>query len=271
GASPPTLHAIDSLTGQSPPIQVPLPPVLCAVGRRGDVYVCNGNELSKSLYPAAGMGPMQPLPHTAHAMIYDDANDEVVLLSRTDRKLMRFDRDLGGPPTIINVPTSFPIGLTLQIAINPTDGAIWLWSNASPLLFRLTPNGSGGMNVQPLSHPAITSPNGLDFDDDGHLFVSNAGTVIKLKQIGTGWQVVPNSMFAGLPGFGQLHISRSRTSFEVGVHDTPQWTKNIDPNLLPVHEQHPDCPADIAPLLNVDGIVNLTDMLLVINNWGACP
>ncbi len=33
----------------------------------------------------------------------------------------------------------------------------------------------------------------------------------------------------------------------------------------------PTCPADIAPQPNGDGLVNVSDLLAVINNWGPCP
>ena len=31
------------------------------------------------------------------------------------------------------------------------------------------------------------------------------------------------------------------------------------------------CPADIAPLPNGNGLVNIDDLLMVIGGWGACP
>jgi hypothetical protein len=267
---PATLHAMNLLTGDSQPIATPGPPQLTCIGRNHELFVYNGAQLTFLNYPQSGNGPVLTLPHAAHAMVYDDANDDVVLFSRTDRKLIRIDASLMGGLNIINVPTFIPLGTQVEIAIHPLDGGIWLWSNASNTLFRLVPDGAGGTTATPLNHPALTAVQGFDFNDLAHLLVSNAGTIVELMQGTAGWTVVGDSIWAGLPAKAQLHIARSRSNFRKGTHDTPEWEKAIDPIDLPVNPIAADCPADIAPALDTDGIVDVDDLLAVINAWGKC-
>jgi hypothetical protein len=275
GGNPPSLHAINRLTGASQPVPTPLAPALVAIGRNGQVYLSSGQIITVLLYPAPGNGPTLTLPFPAHDMTYDDPTDDVVLFSRTARKVMRYDRNLpSAPPVILNVPTNFPLGLKVQMALEPPalGNALWVWTDAPPHLFRLVPNTTSGFDAFPFVHPALPAPQGISFDDHGHMFVSTGGSIVELAwNEAQGWAVVPDSGFAGLPAHHMLQVDRSRTNFEPGVHDVPGWTTNIDPAELPASPQAGDCNADIAPLLNVDGFVNVNDLLQLINGWGACP
>jgi hypothetical protein len=280
GGSPATLHSIDPLTSASQSIALGgIEPALLASGPSNGTYVTAAT--TGALYcwfngavgssPSSLIGPLS-LPHNPHAMVFDDASDELVLLSRTDRKLMRCHASLSGPVSVLNVPTSLPLGTRLQLAVNPMEnGAVWLWSDASTSLYRLLPDGMGGVSFTAISHSAITQPRGLDFSDRGHLLVSNAGMIVELMpESGGGWQVVGDSYFAGLPADRNFRATRSRTNFTAGEHDTVAWVTNIDANLVPQYPTGPDCPADIAPNLNVNGIVNIDDLFAVILNWGEC-
>jgi hypothetical protein len=278
--SAPTLYALDPLTHTSHALPTPLPPQIVVTGRSDDVYVSNGNEIWRMLYPA----PLPPipnptpmlhaLPQTAHAMVFDDANDDVVLISRTGRKLMRMNKSLTGIIDQRDIPTSVPMGAHVQLAISPRDPpaqkAVWLWTEGSATLYRLAPNSTGGLTITTLTHAAITNPHGLDFNDQGHMFVSNNGIVVELLQGATGWSVVSPSFFGGLPADRLLRMKRSRTNFTVGVHDQPGWDTNIDPAQLPAGPSHADCAADIAPNLDTDNVVNVNDLLVVITTWGPC-
>ena len=212
-----------------------------------------------------------PLPFPSHAMIYDDARDDLALVSRTERKLMRIDDSLTGAISVRDVPTAVPMGTRVQLAIRPGElSVVYLWSDASNSIWRLAPSGTV-LIATPLSLPAAPLPRSLDFDDRGHMFVSNNGTLVEFLQNSTGvWQVVPASLFGGLPAHRDFRMTRSRTNFTPGVHDTPSWATNIDPDLLPAFPSAPDCAGDIAPNLNTDHIVNVNDLLLVITNWGPC-
>ena len=267
---PRSLHAIDALTGASHQIITPGAPQLTAVGRYGQVFVYNGAQVTPLLYPEPGNGPILTLPHAAHAMIYDDANDDLVLFSRTDRKLIRIDASMTGGLSILNVPTFIPLGAAVQIAINPADGALWLWSNAVNTLYHLVPDGAGGMSATPINNAAFTALQGIDFNTRGNLLVSNAGTILEFAATEVGWQPVANSPFAGQPGKAQLHIARSRSNFTPGVHDQPEWTKATDPAEIPTNPTAPDCLGDIAPALDTDNAVDVDDLLMVINAWGPC-
>ena len=108
GPTAPVLHALNPATGASHPIPTPIPPVYISVGRSDNVYICPGNLITRILYPAPPTPPPPPptltLPFFSHAMIYDDERDDIALLSRTDRKLMRIDDSLTGAISVRDIP-----------------------------------------------------------------------------------------------------------------------------------------------------------------------
>lgn len=276
--SPPTLRAMNMRNGGSgvpPAIPTPIVPNLATVGRSDNVYVCSGSQIATIIYPAPSQPPPpstpRTLPHTAHTMVYDDAQDEVVLISRTDRKLMRIDDSLAGTIVQLDIPTTVPLGIRLQIALNPTEpGIVYLWSDASNAIWRGVPTGSV-VFFTALNLPAAPLPRSLDFNDRGHMLVNNNGTLVELVFGSTGWQPYPNSFMGGVSVGSMFITTRSRSNFTAGVHDTPGWTTNIDPADLPTFPQAQDCVADIAPNLNTDNVVNVNDLLAVILGWGPCP
>jgi len=275
GPSVPTLQALNPATGASHPIPTPISPAYIAVGRSDNVYICPGNAITRILYPAPPSPPPPPtpvsLPFVSHAMVYDDDRDDLALVSRTDRKLMRIDDSLTGAISVRDIPTAVPMGTRIQIAIRPGEvGVVYFWTDTSNSIWRLAPSGTA-IVATPLSLPAAPLPRSLDFDDRGHMFVSNNGALVEFSQNSTGlWQVVPTSKFAGLPADRNFRMTRSRTNFTPGVHDTPAWTTNIDPALLPTFPSAPECAGDIAPNLNTDNIVDVNDLLMIITNWGPC-
>ena len=78
----------------------------------------------------------------------------------------------------------------------------------------------------------------------GHQFNAGAGNLVTFS--------FPTPVIARLEMF---HILQGIDDF---VFNTP----------APVPE---GCPADVAPGLNGDDVVNVTDLLAVIGAWGACP
>lgn len=274
--APTSLRAIDPLTGGSRIIPTALPPTLVASGRSTNAFASNGDQiLVVFIHGDAPATTPRTLPHTAHAIAYDDARDDVALVSRTARKLMRIDRSLAGVIEVRDIPTVVPMGTRIQIAINPKeDGVIYLWSEASASIWRLVPPATGTlMTATALNLTAAPQPRSLDFTDQGHMLVSNNGSLVEFQPgsaPGT-WVVDTTSVFVGKPAAQNFRVMRSRSNFEVGVHDTPGWTTNIDPINLPTFPVAPDCAADIAPNLNVDDMVNVGDLLAVITAWGPCP
>ena len=77
--------------------------------------------------------------------------------------------------------------------------------------------------------------------------MSNNGTLIEFEPGSApgSWVVDPDSVYAGLPAAQHFRVTRSRTNFEVGVHDTPGWATNIDPAELPAFPVGRDGAADI--------------------------
>lgn len=216
------------------------------------------------------------LPFAAQALTYDDATDEVVLLSLTDAKIMRFASDLSGKATVLDVPGNVALGASGAIAVNPIDNKVWLVSDASDSLFGLSASRErgGGLVVEELALPEIVDPKGLDFDDEGHMIVSAAAGLIELQPalgVAAAWTVVDDSPFGKLTCEVEdvIRVDRSRNNFIPEIHDTPEWVTNIDPvDLIPgVEEPDAGCLGD----LNGDELVNAMDVAVLLGTWGPNP
>lgn len=268
---PNSMHQVSALTGEAVPIETVPSPLGVIAGPNDSVYsTCITDHGLELFYcwspgsPAAPISVMPPFPFQATA--YDDAADEAVLLSTTASKLMRYPADLSAAPTIQDIPTLVPLGADPRMAINPTDGKVWVLSDDSDALYGLSPGGAGGLTVETLLHPLIVDPEGLDFDDRGHLFVATGGAILELEPgLGGAWQPVAEPLFAASPAQGLLLVARSRTNATT-IHDGPDWLNIPSGEREVIGQLVPDCNAD----LNGDGLVGITDFLQLLGAWGPC-
>jgi hypothetical protein len=211
--------------------------------------------------------PMLELPSPVQAMTYDDATDEVVLLSVPDRRLLRYRDGLEEAPTFLNIPDQVMLGGgEAGITLNPVDGTYWIVTEGSNTIYGLQQNATGAITVEPIMMASIQHPTGIDADDAGHLFVTTNGGVVELQKTAAGgWQMVADGAFDGMPVGSSFRVTRSRTNFDPELHDGPGFF-NIDPAELEFGEADPDCLAD----LDGNNTVNVVDLLALIGNWGPC-
>jgi hypothetical protein len=280
---PQTAHRLNPLNNQSQPIGLPGAPLSMAMGRKGSIYFCfsvgsGPIQCARQKLPTDwNETPANPMIVTlpfqgADAMAYDDATDRVAIFASGPRRLMFFSEDFGSPVQSFIVPTAIPLGANLDMALDPTTGKYWICSAASNTLFGLTVGTGGTLGMQTFSHASIVNPKSLSFDDKGHLYVSTNGVVREFTPGTTGsFTLRTDSLFNGVASPGKFRVGRSRTNFDPDLHDVPEWTQNIQPeDLLTLGTAEPDCFADIAPEPLNNGIVDVDDLLMVINNWGAC-
>ncbi|MHC5004375.1 MAG: NHL repeat-containing protein, partial [Planctomycetota bacterium] len=260
------VHLISGLTGESEPIAAS-DPALVSVGQNRRLYVYDPPEVWCRTVDSETEGVSIISPFPIDAMTFDDDAMELVALSTIGHKLMRFPALLDASPAILDLPTALPLGAEPRIAIDPTDGLVWLASGASSSLYRLSQGPAGGpMVFEEMSHPLVVDPEGIDFDDRGRLFVASGGSIVELEHTGPGllYGVVTDGIFAGAAAEGLLHVARGRTN-ATPRHDGPEWENIPHGERLVIGEAFPDCHADV----DGNGVVDVDDLVAVILGWGS--
>ena len=90
---------------------------------------------------------------------------------------------------------------------------------------------------------------------------------------GSGATDIPFDFRADIPGSGLAAVPQGAAFLIVGSPDCYN-SDNLDSNadfavtITVIH--HTVCPADIAPAICRDNVVNAADLLAVINSWGPC-
>ena len=228
-------------------------PVDLVVGRDGSAYVATPSSIRR--YELTDDGTIAltdsvDLPATPDSMFYDDATDELIVLSVADRRLLRVTQDLA-----IRRNDQVPIGAPLMgdgsVTVNPIDGSEWLASTGSPTLAKIVrgPGGRPMLDAQP-TLPGVDSPTAVQFDDFGFLHVVDDG-VIRAFQPGVrgGW-VDADTPLDGEPSGPIFRIGRGRTNHTPELDDI-----NRLPPVPGVGEE--DCRAD----LDLDGELTIFDFL----------
>ncbi len=272
---PDTIQILNALNGQTELLASVPNAKRFVFGRKRNLYVLvngartTGDRLHLLELHNSGDPVIVNLPSPAQALAYNDATDEVVLLSVPDRRIIWYADGLQSPPTFLNIPVEIPLMGEASITVNPTDATMWLISEASDTIFGVQQGAGGVVTVEQITLPGIQNPTSVDFDDAGHLFLSaNGGEVVELMHTpgATGWEQVADSAFEGLAVGPMFRVTRSRTNFDPDLHTGPAFN-NIDPDELTFGEPQLDCLADI----NISGAVDVDDLISVILAWGDCP
>jgi hypothetical protein len=150
-----------------------------------------------------------------------------------------------------------------EFGVGP-DGSVYMIAPGN-VISRRDPMTGAQMNV---SAPIMLDTAGGNFtprfaiDSAGRVFFSNGqfsnGRFYSFNaDLSPRWNIAVPNINIGAPAIGDDGILViCGIGNNVKAYDTPE----------PV-----ECPADIAPIPNGDGLVNVDDLLAVINAWGVCP
>jgi hypothetical protein len=231
-----------------------------AVGRHGEAYVVDGGlRLICFGVDTREVEAEVDLPAFAEAVTYDDVSDEVVLLSTGEHVIMRYARGLEGPPAL-QFFDDLPVGEDASLAWDPTDGALWSIVDGDSFVYRIT-GGAGPLVVEAIDLPGVVAPQAIDVSDLGRLFVSDEGVIKEFVQADRKYQSPADPFFAGREAGRVLAVARSRTNYEPDLVDD-SWFDQIPSEFA---EGVPDCRADV----DGDGLVSVTDLLLLLAAWGT--
>jgi hypothetical protein len=272
-------------------------PSKLAYSRQRYLYVLDGDEvvqIDTDLEIPQEITRITPTS-PSDLIAFNDAADEVLLLSTTNRTFVRYPWHLEDRPVPVTIPEEVSFAGRVALVVNPSDASTWVMNSEAGALYRLTQIVDEVM-VETFTHPELQNPQSFDFDDAGNIFVSMNGVISEFA-INEGGQLelVEDSPFAGQLAGSILKMTHSRTNYDETVHGGTEWRDVFPEAAVP---GTPDCPADIAPEggdgrvnrddlrlvisrwrngwgdpadINDDGIVNRKDLFAVIRGWGRCP
>lgn len=264
---PAQVNAFDLLTRENQPLATIPNASHLALSPKGQLYIGTPLEvicidLTEEERPTKNA----ELPFEGTALAYDALLKEIVVLSVTDRRLIRYG-DLNLPPTIMTIPTSIPLEGDGKVGVHPVTGMYWFLSQATDTLHGWMVDAAGASTFEQATAAGLKHPTSFDFDDDGHLFICDGSVVAELvKTDAGGWQPVEKSAFEGAHVGPIFRVTKSESNFDPLLHSGPGHS-NIDPDQLTFGVPVLDCDGDV----DRNGIVNILDLLLVVGGWGACP
>jgi hypothetical protein len=269
------LHKVDMATGTWTTLISSLGTTNSRVvsSRFGELFVYGDGSVRK--YNVQGTTPQllsSYIPvHPISGMAYDDALDEVVAVT-TNSRMIRLGQQSLALIADQPLPGTLAIVGDGSVVPNPTTPGYWyIASSGSPVIAEITtiPGITRLQTTAAISLPPGTAPRSVQATNAGDLIFINNNQIQEFKRSMSPagapiWIIDPTSAFHGQPAARALAIARSRSNFVAGVHDQPKWQ---DDNYQP--EGAPSIP-DCEPDLNVDGIVDILDLLDFLNSFSVC-
>jgi hypothetical protein len=234
-----------------------LSPRAMETGRDGTLFITDGTSLRRFAHTGGEFGQIASLllPAPAHALYYDDATDELLALSTSERRLMRISPDLD---LLRNdaLPAAIVLAADGSVTVNPVDGAEWIAGPGSASLWKLRRDpGSGRIEIATTATlPGVIEPQSLQFDQQGNIALVDRGVIKEFQPDGAGgWRRLAG-LFDGDPSGPLFRKGRSRTNW-----DPATMAGADDINILPpdTGPGTPHCVAD----MNVDGVLDFFDFL----------
>ncbi len=275
-----------------------------AAGRKGPVYFISpfGLFCKGTTAPDAPSQFVTP-PGSPAAIVYDDANDHVILLDTNTKRLYRYPDQIvdvtGAPaqPIIVNLPSGLVFNGTPTLAVNPVTGRVWYATSANDKIFEVVEVPGAPATTNPVLLPGVGSIQSLQFDDLGRIFIGDGsvkGFLPPAAGGGTATVLPPSaSPFIGMPVSKFFCIPTSRHNFDPATMSGPAQRDITLPTQFA--RSIPDCFADLNgddqingvdlglllqawgtvgfsdSDLNSDGVVDGVDLGLLLQSWGACP
>lgn len=286
---------IDSVANSVTPFADGIDILKIAVSPKRYVYATDGTKIYCYTVDGAQLGASSSNVPAPSSLAFDAMSDKLIVLSVAQRKISKVPAGLVGPMTQVTIPSSVPLQGTSCVAVNPVDGTFWFCSQGSNKVYGGATSANGVLLVEELSLPGLMPPTSVEFDDQGHLYVTAGGQLLEYMKpaVGAPWQQVVASPFAGTPVGSRFIVSRSRTNFVPGEMDGPGYV-NLHPDELVDALAVVDCDADmngdelvdgadLASLLAAwgtastladltdDGVVDGADLAVLLSAWGACP
>ncbi len=208
------------------------------------------------------VGTLGGIP-TPSALAVDDLNHVVWLVSVAQRKLLKVNAESMALQLTIDIPTNVPMSGDADLVFDPVNGFPWMRTDASTTLYGIKPNLIAAPTIYPVNLGTI---NAMSLSDD-RLYISGP-TGIKVYMptaASPGWAFDNTSPFNGLPGGSRLAMLRSSDNYDPEIHSGIEWRNLTTREIGDTAADEPDCIGDA----NDDGIVDATDLSLLLGAWGS--
>lgn len=232
-------------------------------GRDGQIYIHDGTTIRCLRADGTEVSSTTAVASPA-AMAFDDANDRLVVLSLTNRRLTRLSSTLGVVSSVA-IPTAIPVSGENSVCVNTDDGSVFFVTDGNSSLHRLDASwASGGFSS--IAVPGVSAPRSITAGDGGRLFVTTSGVVRALVRTKTGgWVQDTASPFHLRAGGSRISMMRSRTNYDPAQHGGAAWRELRLDEEPPIGVEVPDCLADV----DGDGVVGAVDLARFLANWGG--
>ncbi len=233
GASPAAVWQYDTVSEQASMIAELLDPVSLCTGRGLQLYVADGRTLR--CFTPEHDEPSEvsaPIPSPVEQVMYDDAADQVVCLSQSERQILRFDAGLGGDVAIESWPTGLTLGDRYAAALDASTGAMWVADTDNNQLFMVDRDKNGRLAAEAYTAPTLTGPMDVAINDLGQLIVACDGSV-RLFRMGVRGQLVDITAGSGyeeLASGAFLAVGRSRTNIDPASYGGPDTVDVVPTN-----------------------------------------
>lgn len=238
-----------------------------ATDRFGDLYMVRGGAIRR--YDASGASMVQLATFTPpgglmpDALRWDDKRDLLFALGGT-AGMQLLNRNLTGAGSY-TLPAGVVLNGTGRFDITP-GGTFFIGSANSGTIYHVRFN-----NVLPrldlaqtIALPGVTGVKSIQVTETGTgllCVMTSSGMREYVRNPTTGlWESAATPLFGDVPASNTMVLSKGRSNFVLGVHDTPEWNNVIVPETAP---QISDCPADV----NLDGMSTVDDLFIYINWW----
>lgn len=196
---------------------------------------------------------------------FDNETDRLGLVSVPDRRVAKYTKSLDVVENFI-VPTTVPMSGKGIVRIDPTTGKCWFKTDASGLLYNVTPGAAG--NTVTILTPT-TVPGGIEnfqFGSNGELYLlGNTQMKVMKKTSPTTWALDTASPFHNQPGGSLFMVSKNFSNEDPAIHDSVAWRNIPADQLIELGTSHPDCDED----LNADDVVDGADLGMLLGAWGT--
>lgn len=218
------LWQYDSVSDDATQIATVEDPIDVCTGRRLQVYVVDGRTLR--CFTPEWDEPVErqaPIPIPVEQVVYDDLTDQVVCVSMTQRRFLRFGAGLGGTPEILAWPADLIVGDRYSVAIDGATGALWFADTDNDKLFMVAEDASGRLFAEPYGAPELEGPRALAVNDLGELIVACDGSVRVFRQGEAGQlvDITDGTSYGAIPTGDFIAVGTSRSNLNPASYGGP--------------------------------------------------
>lgn len=262
----PSLYRQNTSTGQVASLGILDRYTPLATDRFGDLYMLRAGAVRR--YDASGPGLVEmgffaiPPSTLYEQLVWDDGRDLLFCVGPSGIQLL--DRAMAGRGSYV-WPAAATRSGAVRFDITPS-GTFVLGSTGSPTFhhLRFNPLIARLDLIQSVTIPGITGIRSIQMTEQGLgrlVAMTNQGPREYTRNQTTGaFEPAAETLFAAVPVGNTLILSKGRSNFQDGVHDTPGYN---DMYLAEPGPTIPDCAADI----DLDGDADFNDIFGFLNLW----